>query len=414
MSASERPVPTLEPAETPKGDVVLVVPCYNEAARLDAAAFRDCAAAARRVAFCFVNDGSRDGTLEVLRSLCRQLPGAGRRPRLAAQPRQGRGGPAGAARGPRLGRGGRRLLGRRPRDAALRAAAVLRGARASSPEVEVVIGSRVRLLGRRIERSAVRHYLGRVFATGASLTLGLPVYDTQCGAKLLRATPHRARAVRDALPHALGLRRRAARALRPSRAAATRRRSSGASTSCRSGSWTDVPARRSGPGTSCARGSSWSRIWNGLPLSRRSSAAATVTLRSYQSSASSRPCSSEWRRLVAEQRAGLADVGERVQHVAGAERAVDRVARRPSRGVARREPGAQRLEQLAAASCAGRSRRCTPRRAPSACVGGRREQVGLDDVRDVAEVAARLARAVDPHLVAADHRRDPAPGSTAA
>ena len=57
---------------------------------------------------------------------------------------------------------------------------------ASNDEIMMVVGSRIRRMGANIDRKWKRHFIGRVFATFASATLALPIYDTQCGAKMLK------------------------------------------------------------------------------------------------------------------------------------------------------------------------------------------------------------------------------------
>jgi dolichyl-phosphate beta-glucosyltransferase len=168
--------------------IALVVPCFNEERRLDVGAFRRAGLEGRELELVLVDDGSSDGTRRVLEEIQAQRAGP-----TAVVVQQPNGGKAAAVR-----RGVLDALERKPDavgywDADLATPfSELPGfveVLEQHPEVDVVVGSRVKLMGRTIERRAVRHYLGRVFATAASMALELPVYDTQCGAKLLRVTP---------------------------------------------------------------------------------------------------------------------------------------------------------------------------------------------------------------------------------
>jgi glycosyltransferase involved in cell wall biosynthesis len=53
---------------------VIVIPCYNEAKRLDRAAFEQFAAEAPEVSYVFVDDGSVDDTKRILEELAARLP----------------------------------------------------------------------------------------------------------------------------------------------------------------------------------------------------------------------------------------------------------------------------------------------------------------------------------------------------
>jgi glycosyltransferase involved in cell wall biosynthesis len=176
---------------------VIVVPCYNEARRLRVSEFVAYAGASPDVSFLFVDDGSRDQTWEVLENLRKE---AG--PTVHLLRKTPNGGKAEAVRDGMnyaLEHLDPEIVGFWDADLATPLDAIhdLRCILLRQPSIEMVFGSRVRLLGRRIERRPVRHYLGRLFATVVSNLLRLPIYDTQCGAKLFRANTGLREILRD-------------------------------------------------------------------------------------------------------------------------------------------------------------------------------------------------------------------------
>lgn len=164
---------------------VIVIPCYNEAERLSPVQLTTLLEDPRCNVL-FVNDGSSDRTHSLLKELSDANPG--RVKVLNFHSNQGK---AEAVRqGLLFALGaGSVLVGFADADFATPPCGILRLLdEIEHTGAEIVLGSRVSLLGTNIKRSPVRHILGRIFATVASFAVGTPVYDTQCGAKLFRAT----------------------------------------------------------------------------------------------------------------------------------------------------------------------------------------------------------------------------------
>ena len=168
-------------------DLTLVVPCYNEAARLDGVAFLNALRSRPWLRLCFVNDGSTDDTAGTLAALQQQSPD--RVSILTLRVNRGKaeavrqGLLAACEQTPYCGFWDADLA------APLHELETLCDVFTREPAVDWVWAIRLRSLGRSVRRGALRHYAGRVFATAASAVTGVAVYDTQCGAKLFRVSP---------------------------------------------------------------------------------------------------------------------------------------------------------------------------------------------------------------------------------
>lgn len=174
----------------------VVIPCFDEERRLNLPAFREYATAIPHVQFLFVNDGSRDQTQAMLEALQREHPEV-----VAVLNLERNAGKAEAVRR------GMQIAIERGCDfvafwdadlsTGLNEIEPFRNIMRDRPEIEMVFGSRVNLLGRDIQRKLSRHYIGRVFATMVAFALRLPIYDTQCGAKMFRVTDDLRRVLAD-------------------------------------------------------------------------------------------------------------------------------------------------------------------------------------------------------------------------
>jgi dolichyl-phosphate beta-glucosyltransferase len=166
--------------------VCLIVPCFNEAKRLDLARFET---AARRdpVWFVFVDDGSTDGTAQVIQTHLGDRLWLVVLDHNCGKAEAVRQGMLRAASLPFYERVD--WLGFWDADLSTPLSELprffeYRGLLA--PDADAVFGSRVTPGGRHINRRAGRYLLGRAFVAVVTLLLDTHTDDPQCGAKILR------------------------------------------------------------------------------------------------------------------------------------------------------------------------------------------------------------------------------------
>ena len=158
----------------------IIVPCYNEAKRLQQKAFVEFSKMHEDVLIYFVNDGSTDETQNILTGLQKQSVCFFT---ITLQQNKGKG--EAIREGMLQLHNNYNYIGYLDADLSTSLDEFYSlYQKMLSKNVSVAFGSRIKKADTVIERSYVRHILGRTIATIIDKKFKLGCYDTQCGAKI--------------------------------------------------------------------------------------------------------------------------------------------------------------------------------------------------------------------------------------
>lgn len=163
----------------------IIIPCYNEAKRLNVNTFIEFITTHNSYHLCFVNDGSKDNTLSVLETIQKEA-----KTRVSIVDVKKNAGKAAAVRS-----GARYLFNRQDVDYIGFIDADLStdfsdfkklvDTLHNNTDLSLVYGSRGKGNGQ-IERNVFRNLFSKAVKLIVFLILGLPIEDTQCGAKVFK------------------------------------------------------------------------------------------------------------------------------------------------------------------------------------------------------------------------------------
>ena len=162
--------------------IVIVIPFYNEVVRIKSEDFHQIFNGFLHYNFLLVDDGSSDKTIDILEEFQSIFPNVN----LLKLDRNV--GKAEAIRSAVLSLSEADYISYYDADLATPFSELDKLIQFSvqNSSYKMVMGARIKLIGNGVQRSLKRHYFGRIFATIVSqFVLKVPVYDTQCGAKVI-------------------------------------------------------------------------------------------------------------------------------------------------------------------------------------------------------------------------------------